>query len=67
MYVCLCNGLTDRRVREAAAEGAIRPSEVYQACGCVAKCGICARTLRAIIDEVAFPLCTKEGLAAAAE
>jgi bacterioferritin-associated ferredoxin len=55
MYVCFCNGLTDRKVREVAAAGATRPADVYQACDCAAKCGNCARTLRQIIEEVVFP------------
>jgi bacterioferritin-associated ferredoxin len=51
MYVCLCNALTDQHVRDAAAAGATRPSEIYGACGCAAQCGSCARTLRTLIDE----------------
>lgn len=51
MYVCLCNALTDRHVRAAANAGASRPSEVYAACGCVAQCGTCARTVRRVLDE----------------
>ena len=31
MYICLCNGLTDTQVRDAARAGASRPSEVYDA------------------------------------
>jgi bacterioferritin-associated ferredoxin len=53
MYVCLCNGLTDRQVRDAAVAGACRPSEVYRACGCSVQCGACARTMRSLIDEQA--------------
>lgn len=51
MYVCLCNGLTDQQVRDAAQAGASRPAEVYPACGCDARCGACARTMRTLIDE----------------
>jgi bacterioferritin-associated ferredoxin len=64
MYVCLCNGLTDRHVREAARSGATRPSEVYPACGCAVQCGGCARTLRRIVDEAAAALASPELLAA---
>jgi bacterioferritin-associated ferredoxin len=51
MYVCLCNGLTDRHVHAAASAGASRPSEVYGACGCAAQCGACARLVRRILDD----------------
>lgn len=51
MYVCLCNALTDRQVRDAVVAGATRPSEVYGACGCAVQCGSCARTMRRIMDE----------------
>jgi bacterioferritin-associated ferredoxin len=39
MYVCLCNALTDRQVKQAAATvGTTKPSTVYAACGCRAQC-----------------------------
>jgi bacterioferritin-associated ferredoxin len=49
MYVCLCNGLSDRQLGEAVRDGARRPAEVYAACGCRAQCGRCAGTVLAII------------------
>jgi bacterioferritin-associated ferredoxin len=46
VYICLCNALTDRQVKQAAAtSGTTKPSEVYAACGCRAQCGKCARAL----------------------
>jgi bacterioferritin-associated ferredoxin len=51
MYVCLCNALTDRNVREAMHSGASRPSEIYGACGCTAQCGTCAMAMRRMLDE----------------
>lgn len=53
MYVCLCNALTDRHVRTAAKSGALRPSQIYRACGCEVRCGNCVKTLRRILDETA--------------
>ncbi len=53
MYVCLCNGLTDGHVRDAASSGASRPSEVYRACGCAVQCGTCSATVRRIVNDVA--------------
>ena len=49
MYVCLCNALTDRQVKQAAADaGTTKPSSVYAACGCRAQCGQCVRALVAL-------------------
>jgi bacterioferritin-associated ferredoxin len=46
VYICLCNALTDRQVKQAAAAtGTTKTSEVYAACGCRAQCGQCARAL----------------------
>jgi bacterioferritin-associated ferredoxin len=50
MYVCLCNALTDRQVKQAAATaGTTKPSSVYAACGCRAQCGQCAKALVALL------------------
>jgi bacterioferritin-associated ferredoxin len=49
MFVCLCNALDDRQVRQAVRDGAHRPREVYAACGCRAQCGGCTKTLLGII------------------
>jgi bacterioferritin-associated ferredoxin len=50
VYVCLCNALTDRQVKQAAAEaGTTKPSSVYAACGCRAQCGQCVRALVALL------------------
>jgi len=56
MYVCLCNALTDRQVRQAVADGACRPREVYGACGCRAQCSSCARAMLATIRDAAAAL-----------
>ena len=46
MYVCLCNALTDRQVKQAAATAGVRTTaSIYAACGCRAQCGQCARAL----------------------
>lgn len=47
MYLCLCNGLTESRVRSALAEhpGPAGTSDAYRACGCTALCGACAAAM----------------------
>ncbi len=48
MYICLCNALTDRRLKQAMTEaGTETPGEVYAACGCRAQCGKC---VKAVLD-----------------
>ena len=52
MYVCLCNGLTDRDLRpHTAAGGSV--AMVYQACGCRPQCGKCVPFVRQMLREEA--------------
>ena len=52
MYICLCNALTDSDILLAAAQGARRPREVHEACGCTAQCGSCVRQIVAMLQSV---------------
>jgi bacterioferritin-associated ferredoxin len=50
VYVCVCNALTDRQVKAAAAAAnTTRPSEIYAACGCRAQCGSCIKRMLHLI------------------
>lgn len=51
MYVCSCNGLTDRDIRLAIQDGATRPSEVYSGCGRRAECGNCMPAVLCLLRE----------------
>lgn len=42
MYVCICNAVTDRAIREAAQSGVSTLSELGQRTGCGQCCGSCA-------------------------
>jgi bacterioferritin-associated ferredoxin len=54
VYVCLCNALTDRRLKQAAnATGSHRPSELYAACGCRAQCGQCVHAVLKLLRDQA--------------
>ena len=58
MYICLCNALTDRQVKQAAtAVGTTKPSSVYAACGCRAQCGQCVKALLDLLrgEDCAVP------------
>jgi bacterioferritin-associated ferredoxin len=52
VYICLCNALTDRKLKQVADAGAGRRLvDVYAACGCHAQCGQCARAILALLRE----------------
>ncbi|MCA9672148.1 MAG: (2Fe-2S)-binding protein [Myxococcales bacterium] len=51
MYVCLCNGFTDKDVRECANRGADRVSQVYRSLGHRPRCCKCVKTIRETLDE----------------
>jgi bacterioferritin-associated ferredoxin len=54
MIVCSCNVFSDRQVIDAVsgAQGMRTPGEVYRCLGCAPQCGRCARTIRALMDQV---------------
>lgn len=52
MYICICNALTDRKLKEAIATSGSRcPKDVYAACGCRAKCGKCVQVVRELLQN----------------
>lgn len=44
MYVCICNGLSEKKVRETARRvgGAATASELFRCLGATPQCGKCA-------------------------
>lgn len=54
MYLCICNALTDRKLKDVITEGnSTKASDVYQACGCRAQCGECVKAIKAMLRELA--------------
>lgn len=51
MYVCICNAVTERSIREAAREGAHTFAELQRRTGCGDCCGSCEDLAREILDE----------------
>ncbi|MEE2496997.1 (2Fe-2S)-binding protein, partial [Pseudomonas aeruginosa] len=41
VYVCICNGVTDHQIREAASNGLSTVAELTMRAGCGATCGSC--------------------------
>lgn len=46
MYVCLCNGITDRDIERAAATAEGSVAQVYRGLGCAPQCGKCVPYVR---------------------
>jgi bacterioferritin-associated ferredoxin len=51
MYVCLCNGITERTVRQAAANGVCSLAELTRRTGCAGSCGNCAEYAEQLLHE----------------
>jgi len=51
MYICLCNGITDKQVMQAVSDGAKTVSGVYKAHGCAPQCGKCACHIKDMIPS----------------
>jgi bacterioferritin-associated ferredoxin len=51
VYVCVCNGITDREVREVAAAGCRSVAELTMRTGAGAGCGSCLELAAQILDE----------------
>jgi bacterioferritin-associated ferredoxin len=49
VYVCLCQGVTDRKVRKAIGHGATTVEEVGRACGAGTGCGGCRPEIEAML------------------
>ncbi len=51
MYVCVCNGVTDHQIREAAANGCRSVAELTMRTGCGATCGTCLDMASELLNE----------------
>jgi len=52
VYVCLCNGVTDRQIREAVDSGCDSVGELTMRTGCGANCGSCLGMAASMIAEM---------------
>ena len=55
MYVCLCHGVTDREIREAADSGVNSMRQLGKELGVGTQCGRCACSAREILRESRRP------------
>ena len=51
MYVCICNAVTDREIRQAVALGAHSLADLKESLGVATNCRKCADCARAILRE----------------
>jgi bacterioferritin-associated ferredoxin len=51
VYVCLCNGVTDRQVRAKASSEECSVGAVHRALGITPKCGKCIPMMRDLVRE----------------
>ncbi|NAW32850.1 (2Fe-2S)-binding protein [Halomonas alimentaria] len=51
MYVCICKGVSDRRIRQVVEEGARSWREVQDETGCGTQCGKCACVGKSLTRE----------------
>ncbi len=51
MYVCICNGITDRQIREAAQAGCSSVTEMTMRTGAGSCCGSCVELVGELIED----------------
>lgn len=51
MYVCICNGVTDHDIRQAAEAGCRSMAELTMRTGAGATCGSCVDMATALLEE----------------
>ncbi|MBS4097512.1 MAG: (2Fe-2S)-binding protein [Sulfuricella sp.] len=66
MYVCICQAVTDRQIREAICNGAISLGELRETLGIATQCGRCAEYAQCLLKETRSSDCEKEDFRQAA-
>lgn len=51
MYVCICQAVTDKQIRRAAASGVDNLYELREHLGVASNCSTCADQAQSILDE----------------
>ncbi len=51
MYVCICNAVTDKQIRRAAARGVDSVYELREHLGVASNCGSCVDQAQSILNE----------------
>jgi bacterioferritin-associated ferredoxin len=56
VYICICHGISDRRLRQAVSDGAQSFDDLQASTGVGSCCGACEPSVRELVDE-----CRAEG------
>lgn len=59
MYVCICNAVTDKMIRQAAESGVRTLAELSRQTGCATTCGSCAELAEEILHETRAAMAAK--------
>jgi len=51
VYVCICNGVTDHQIREAAIAGCDTVAELTMRTGCGSNCGSCLDMAAGLLEQ----------------
>ena len=51
MYICLCNAITERQIRECASQGACSMGDLERCLGVGSNCGRCRPTAVEILSD----------------
>jgi bacterioferritin-associated ferredoxin len=51
VYVCICNGVTDHQIRQAAEQGVASVAELTMRTGCGATCGSCLEMASDLLEK----------------
>jgi len=51
MYVCICNAVTEKMIRQAAADGVRSLGELTRRTGCSGECGSCADLAEEVLRD----------------
>ncbi len=60
MYVCICRGITDSRIRQEVANGATTIRELGARLGVATHCGQCGPHARAVLAEAVQEIVTSD-------
>lgn len=51
MYICICNAVTEKTIREAVRDGARSVFDLSLRTGCATQCGTCTDVVRDIMHD----------------
>ena len=51
MYICICNAISDKDIKDAIDNGANTPGKVYKFCRCSVQCGRCVETVCKLVKN----------------